>query len=280
MNKTSTNQKTHTYLFKMKNVTLVYPLGRGSSWGNKELVYSIRSVEKHLKGVDSINIVLISDFVPEQLNVDKIKILHHTEKTNIAAKNILDKIFSNTKNFDSVFVLMNDDFYFNQDVHVDELLTTLYYDSTILNRWNKIAGVDLYGKSLFETKNLLDNFALPTLNFSVHFPIPIYTKCLPYIKNLIDDDRIQGNDRPLLFRCVYANYFKKYYNQIIDSSISEQIKFVNKPDLKLNKMMNYKGFVQTINNQNLFSIGDNLLLDAGVRLEFERLYSNKSKFEL
>jgi hypothetical protein len=268
----------------MKKLTLVYPLlFNGSTWANNELMYSIRSAEKHIKNVD-LKIVVISDMLPKQLSIDKVVFIYHKDDKSDPSKNILSKLFGHITHIESMaddnrFILMNDDFYFNHDIDGEELATTFYYDGTILKRWNNYEGNSPYSKGLLYSKDLLDNFALPTLNFAVHFPLPIYTKCLPYIKNLIVSDNQLHNNRPILFRLIYANYLKKYKNQILPSSILPSIKYTNKSDLKLNKMLNYKVFIQTIENQNLFSVGDDLLVDAGVRSMFSKLYPNKSMFE-
>jgi hypothetical protein len=62
---------------------LVYVLGSGSRWGDNELRYSLRSVEKHLKGYN--NVYLVGD------KPDWVRNVTHIPKQDITVQRMFDK---------------------------------------------------------------------------------------------------------------------------------------------------------------------------------------------
>jgi hypothetical protein len=263
-------------------LTLFYPfLSTGSPCDDIELRMSLRSIQKYLVGIDEddIEVVICSDKLPKFIDIDKVKFEHVADSSPHPNINVLNKIikFSQNQKFDNdYFILMNDDFILTDYLHVDDLITTFYYDGTLQERWSKITETaSIYAKKLFMTKYFLDNFALPTYNFATHTPIPIYKKVMQHVIRLVGNRDEETHLHDLLIRPIYANYLKKYQQQIIGI----EPKYIKQADLKLNNFLTYQNFYKTINNKTMFSIGDGLLVDTQIRLELESMFSNASKFE-
>lgn len=153
---------------------IVYTLGRGSKHNNSELKYSLRSVEKHLKGYDRI--ILVGE-CPHWIR----KVIHlpYPDETNRPDYNIMRKIefvcdyWNSPLRLSSNFLFMNDDHYFLSDFHCDTFPNFAKGD---LEKMMPKGGGE-YTLRLQTTLSALKAKGCTTHHFDIHTPI-VYNKAL------------------------------------------------------------------------------------------------------
>lgn len=91
----------------------VYILGSGSLANNLEILYSIRSLEKHM--LDLVNIYVIGD---EPLNVPGVEHIHAYDRTRDKWVNAYEKVIRacDVPQISEEFLLMNDDFFLTENM--------------------------------------------------------------------------------------------------------------------------------------------------------------------
>lgn len=214
---------------------IVYPLGKGSTWRNKELYYSMLSVKKFLKGYRNIYIIgehpgFDGDFIhvpfPDRGDKDL---------------NIYDKTYQacNIPELSDDFLFMNDDVFFCKPMHVKYIP-----DSYIgmLNQRMYTVGCPFYKQVLTNTYHALKSRNLPIKDFDGHLPII-------YNKNLFKRTTKQFNWGVKHAYAVKSIYFN-----------SLRIAGVQAIDLKIAKPEN--DIPALIANRWCFSIGDNGLTEV------------------
>lgn len=150
---------------------IVYPLGTGSLWGNnKELRYSLRSIEKFLIGFHNVFIV---GECPEWLQ-SVIHIPCRDVNGVNKEKNIFDKIMAACRD-----PRLSDDFFFMNDDHfllhaIQASAFPYYYHGSLREKAESVEDV-YYGCTLTNTIKVLRARNLPRLHFDVHMPI-VYNK--------------------------------------------------------------------------------------------------------
>jgi hypothetical protein len=257
-----------------KTIKFFYPyLHNESPIKGQELVWSINSVRKFATDFTPTFIV-IGDRLPAQLaNDTDIKFVAwlDSERKAQPSEDVLYKMIKLMKvlGTDSEpIVLMNDDFIINSPID-SSIIHNFYFDGTLQERWlagTKISSQNFYSKKLLDTKEYLDSFALPTLNYGVHFPVPIYPVVMHHVLKLLNNTihnvkeygtRFQLNT--ILIRSLYCNYFKKYHQQLISKENQAQIVFTKKSDKKLRVKADISKFKQTIEGEIMFSICDEII---------------------
>lgn len=179
---------------------LVYVLGRGSRWKNRELRYSLRSVQQNLKGVGRIYVVGEN---PGFLSKEVIHIPVYERfdpKLNPSA-NVITKILAaiNAGASDN-FLLMNDDFIILQPINATEIPVlhkgkfSNYDQNSYFNRGN-------YRLRMRKTFNRLKNRGVDAYNFGVHVPFPIHGPTLKRMLNSADWKEGVG----ISYRTLYGN---------------------------------------------------------------------------
>lgn len=237
-------------------IDLVIPLGKGSKWNDNELRYSLRSVEKHLKGIRDVYIV---GECPDWLqNVNHVRF----EETGHASQNIMEKflIASSIDKISDNFMAWNDDLFLRTDIDAE---TYPYKNGGPLQKYIKNTG-DWYNEYLIETKNRLQSSVLPTFNFDVHAPI-IYNKTdFTAIMSYYD-----FNEK-LLVKSIYCN--------------SKFIRGEPFDDCKIRSYHSTLKLYEAIEGRELFSIGDSCLLakygnKSSVKVFLQEMFPHKSKYE-
>lgn len=140
---------------------IVYLLGSGSKWQNNEIRFSLRSVQKHIKGYRKIFVI---GECPEWIT--GVEHLSFEEKFKIPDKNIADKLAfaANHKKISANFLYMNDDIFFVKDFDIKDIPTTHKGEL-------KLTRQDRYGKMLQDTHRVLSNKGLSVNCFDNHFPM-------------------------------------------------------------------------------------------------------------
>jgi hypothetical protein len=223
---------------------IMYPLGNGSKYNDDELRYSLRSVEKHLKGYDRVFIVgrlpgWLKKETVVHIKVDDVGRKHESIYLKILAA--IDAGIS------PVFQFWNDDHFLLQDLEASEL--PYFYDNTVEYWANKSTG--RYKASCEATWR--------GLYFDVHTPINYTAKDFISAFWLID-----WSDGDPLIKSTYGNACFVHGRPI--------------SDLKINGTYTVEQIKAMIHGRMFFSIG-NYSLYPEMRKVLNELYPNKSKYE-
>lgn len=198
------------------------------SWNN-QLIYSLRSAEKHLKGIDKVYVI---GFTP------KLRNLIHIEHTDIfsPAKNILKKLLrmADTKELSKDFIYMADDHFLTEDV---EAASYPYYSNGLLS---ELLETQKNGYRMI-IKNTIKGLppGKPARNYNIHCPI-VYNK--DRIKELA---AAYGNfNEPLgyLAKSLYCNHFDLYQGKELK-------------DCKIRQNFNLEDIDRRVDGRGVFSTG-------------------------
>lgn len=235
---------------------IVYILGNESRWDDKEILYSVRSVEKNVHNYRRIYIVgkkplffnsLITEIPYEDIYINK-------------ARNIMHKIHraAGDKRITNNFMLLNDDYFITQPIDANHYP---YYYKCDLAESIKINAHNLdYIGHLQSTRRALLNKDLPTKNFDTHYPI-IYNKkkfrdvCFKY------DWRVPDG---YIMRSIYCN-------TLGIPGVERKDCKINHPHVKYNWYNINKGM-------ECFSIGDRSA-NRQLELYLHNLFPQKSRYE-
>lgn len=276
----------------MNKITFFYPyLYNESPIKGQELVWSINSVRKYSKGF-APQFIVMGDRLPINLDTADVKFINWSESERKAqpSEDVLYKIVKLIKGLQSSepIILMNDDFIINDFID-QSIIHKFYFNGTIQDRWlegTRISSQNFYNKKLLDTKDYLDSFALPTLNYALHYPLPIYPAVMHHVLTLINNTILNDNNNTksygvkfnlstILIRLVYCNYFKKYHHQIISKENQSKIEFIKKVDRKLRKKLDITKFKQTIEGEIMFSICDEVITND-VKNHLNSLFNDRS----
>lgn len=185
-----------------KPTDLVYVLGSGSKWNNNELRFSLRSVEKNLKGVGKIYVVgenpgyftdkIIYIYYPDPLggrNADgnmALKILRACSEENLSDN----------------FLFMNDDFIINREMEVSEI--PWLHKNDMATRPEEYWNREFYRKRLRRTFEVLQERNLPTIQYDYHAPMLMNKHEFPKVMEQFD----YKEDIGYTFRSLYGNCMK------------------------------------------------------------------------
>lgn len=149
-------------------MTVLYPLGTGSRYGNFELRMSLRSIEKNLSGFT--NVVLIGEKPPWIHNITHVGF---KDTSRIADQNICRKILRacECEEVTEDFLFFNDDHFLLHPFTID---FPYFYNDTLEKYVKKKSGSE-YAKRARNTLDYLINRELPIKHFDIHTPI-IYNK--------------------------------------------------------------------------------------------------------
>ena len=188
-------------------ISVVYIVGTGSRWNNNELRYSLRSIEKHLSGLEHVWII---GHKPEFIT--RVCHIPAGDPYDVSDKNILHKlkIACETKDITDDFLLFHDDHYLIQDFEAIEFPN--YYEGTV-SQMAHIRGSDSYGSRCRNTLEILKKSSLPEKYFDVHYPILINkAKFTEYVTDKVDPNSKNG----YIIKSLYANAMKLEGTEIPD----------------------------------------------------------------
>lgn len=234
---------------------ILYILGTGSKWQNNELKFSLRSLEKFVKGYNRV--FLTGDIKPDFLN-DKI-IYNKVCDFSHPAINSLTKVLWTVENtnISENFVLNYDDNFFIKNV---DIINYPYYykgDLKTIND-NKMR----YRQTEVETRFYLKNKGKTTFNYGVHCPIIFNKTEFLSLKDVWQD--CLRSDFGLLYRSIYCNWFEKQKEM--------------QEDCKIYHSKKEEDIIRQIKNKKVFSICDAVIF-AGVETYLNNNFINKSQWE-
>jgi hypothetical protein len=240
---------------------LVYILGTGSRWNNREIRYSLRSVEKYLQGFDRVWVVgERPDFLKNIIHVPC------SDPTDRHEFNIMRKIetFCQLREGSERFFFINDDHFLLEHAQCNGY--PFYSKGGIMDSALK-RDEDRYFHALQNTYHALAERGLTTFNFDVHTPIVYDKKKFIEVMNLYD-----WRNNEYVIKSLYCNTLK--------------IKPVEITDCKINARDTLKGIIEKTTGKTVFTIGDiairhphRHLYKPKVHLFLQQRYPNKSKYE-
>lgn len=236
-------------------IDVVYILSKGSIWQDNEILYSLRSVEKHLKNFRKVFVI---GYKPNFFNQNVIEIPYKDIFSN-KSRNIMAKIHraASDERISENFILFNDDYFLLQDT--DAPTYPYYYNNGIKETMER--QFNNYRYYVKETLQVLKSANKTTLHFDLHKPI-VYNKEM--FKTMVGEYN-WDIPRGYIVKSLYCNHFN------LPGTLAQDHK-INYP---------YRGEMLPKVNQNqpMFSIADKALTPT-MKKYIQNLYPNKSKFEI
>lgn len=184
----------------MKNpIDLVYVLGSGSKWNDNELRFSLRSVEKNLKGKGKVYVVGEN---PVFLSNEVIHIPHPDPLGGLNADgNMAMKILRacEEESLSDDFLFMNDDFIINRPMQAAKV--PWLHKEDMAMRPEKYWHREFYRKRLRRTFEVLRDRNLPTIQYDYHAPMLMNKHEFPKVMEQFD----YKADIGYTFRSLYGN---------------------------------------------------------------------------
>lgn len=234
---------------------IVIPLSRGSIWGDKEILYSLRSIEKHLTGFRDIYIVGHLPAFLKGVNHISFDDPHFCKETNIYGK-VLRACQEPSISED--FLFFNDDHFLMKDFVADKF--PFYYKGDLRMQSKGLRAGNNYKKAVDNTYRVLQSRGLPTKNFDSHTPI-IYNKQF-FLDHITKYD--WSGHITYVLKSLYADTKK------IDGERNH--------DCKLNSQYTPEALHIVIRSKSVFSMGNGAIGPALLQV-LNELYPNPSRWE-
>lgn len=230
---------------------IVYVVGTGSRWKDNELRYSLRSIEKYLKGYGNVYIVgHLPDWV---INVTHI---HCDDIKGRKELSIMRKIHTACRDerITEDFCFFNDDHFLLKELNSRDI--KYWYSSSVQEK-------SLYGAhhNIVKAINTLDVLGQNCSFFDIHVPI-IFNKKL--FRVAMGFPELNWDEKEYLVKSLYANYATNDYEYMKDCKISTH---AGKAEI-----------VSRIAGRLFFSVGPKGI-NADMKAVLSELYPDKSKYE-
>lgn len=229
---------------------VLYILGTGSRFNDKELRYSLRSLEAHY---EFDRFYLVGE-CPEWCKPDTY--IKAEDPYPIKSKNAYHKIkIGCQSDISDTFLLMNDDFI----ILKNQSEVPHYYNGTIQEELDKHAKRKSdYHKGMQRSRDLFPN----GLNFEVHYPFPIHKD--EWLK--IMETYIHAITRGALIRNIYGNSTNRFDRKPVDR------------DCKIYKPLTEEQRIEQWFKRKFISLGDTSCTNK-VFKRLKKEFPNKSTYE-
>lgn len=244
---------------------IVYLLGGGSRWGNNEIKFSLRSVEKHLTGVGRVfTLGHTADLLKDTVHIS---IADLPNENYNKARNIKNKVLTacNTPEISDPFLLFSDDYFLNASFAADAYPS--FHREKDLQYWMDCQHRKApYWRVYFQTIEALKKNNLPIKHFNNHAPILIDKEKLKRAVEICD----WGVDLGCMLKSIYANYSG------VTGTVQE--------DCKIAGHMTKEGLQNEVSGKPFFTVSDGAVFVKGKVYEpmnsfLNELYPNKSRWE-
>jgi hypothetical protein len=237
---------------------VLYILGFGSPWGDRELRFSLRSLERHVKNVGRVFVVgenpgfLTSEAIFKQCS----------DPSENREFNIASKIFHACQRTDisEDFLFVNDDHIFVGEADA-EAYPNYWFDQMVGAESKAISA--RYRDSIKSTREMLEKAGHPTRFYDIHTPI-VYNR-----KKFTDMIGVWQKSASLrngyVVKSAYANW-----NHVAPGPETH--------DLKFHKANGEQHVRDTIAGRHVFSFGDGALI-TGVSAFLYSEFPTRSKYE-
>jgi len=237
----------------------LYVLGSGSAWEDRELRYSLRSLERHVRGVDRVFVV---GETPAWLS-SQVTAIRVPEPTTVKEASIALKVFyafSSSDISDDAFFL-NDDHVFLKDVDAKRYP---YFHRGDLRSAIPKATNNKYRASLSNTVEYLATKGTKLLHYDIHCPI-VYNRS--QFVNLLPAWTVSRN-------LTSGLVVKSTYSNLVGVVPGPQM-----ADCKLNGDLGGAGGVKSrVAGRHVFSFADSAIA-GGVCDFLKTTFPTKSKYE-
>lgn len=249
---------------------ILYVIGKGSTWDNNELKYSLRGIDKYGLNVDR---VFVAGYIPDFLNDNVIKIpvkdITTTKHYNII--HVIDVVIKTT----DIGINDNGDFLYSSDDH-------FYIKETDFNNYpvywrgkelpSEIKKDDkhyLYHTTLLSTRTLLKKYNLPAYHFAwhgnTHFNSRLWKHSI--FQNIIKESyTMQEGCEPT---CLINNYRLSI----------EPFEFIYRKDRKIKWGVDKQEFFEKISGRECFS-SSAIIKNSYIAEWLKEQFPDKSKYEL
>jgi hypothetical protein len=150
---------------------LLYVLGRGSTWKDNELRYSLRSVHRHVRGLDRV--VVVGHRPPWLRGVHHVS---HGDPYQCKERNIMEKIVVGCRfpGLSRRFLFANDDHFALAPCDAE---VPYWRGGPLWNLAQRLDPANHYGQALRNTHTALQGNACSTWNYDLHLPM-VFDKVL------------------------------------------------------------------------------------------------------
>lgn len=250
---------------------ILYVVGRGSTWNNNELKYSLRSIAKNGINVDRVFIV---GYIPDFINREEVICLPFEDKMFVKHYNIVNAVDYAVKNSD-IGINNDGEFLYSSDDH-------FYIRKTDFNNYpvywigktlpSEVKPEDkhpLYRRTLVSTREVLEEFGCPYYHLAwhgnTHFNANLWKT--DKFQNMIQRSytKPEGCDPT----CLILNY---------KLSI-DPFEFIERKDQKAKKFISREEFFSKIEDRECFSCAPNVN-GSYVPIYLQETFSDKCKYEI
>jgi hypothetical protein len=240
-------------------IDIIYPLGKGSTWDNNELRYSLRSVEKHLSNYRNVYIVgECPDWIQNVIHIPHDDLYYPDRNIMLKVKAAMER-----KEISKNAFFLNDDHFLLTSA--DALNYPFYHKGNL--RQVTINPNNYYHTYITGTIHELEKRKLPTYHFDTHTPIVFNKQQFLEVMAQYNWEELR-----LVMKSVYCNTLG--------------ITGTYKEDCKISSKIAYWKLKERIKNADVFSIADKCFVpysgekESSVKKLLEELYPNKSKYEI
>lgn len=222
-----------------QKLDIVYVLGNGSTWQNREIWFSLASVAKNLKGVGRVFVVgsnpgfLSNEVTFIQANE------RYDPKLNPAA-NVISKLLAAIKaGVSENFILMNDDFVILKETVASEI--PFVHKGKFSQYGQEYFTSGNYKLRMRKTFAILQQRKLPDYNFGVHVPMRLNVSKLKQV--LANSNWKEGVGISL--RTLYGNMYcvNRELKQVKDPNLNRQLTLPQLQErFKAEQFMSYNDF--------------------------------------
>lgn len=239
----------------MEAIDVVFVLGRGSLWQDKEIRYSLRSIEKHLSGYRNIWIIGHLPVFLQNVNYISFSDDHPCKETNIYRKVLRacqEEAISDN------FLFFNDDHFLVKDFQASEF--PFFWKSDLRTSSKAMKSGNRYKKAVDNAYRVLKAGGFSTKSFDTHSPI-IYNKS-SFINVMTRYD--WGKKISFVVKSMYAN--------------SMGIEGTREPDCKIQSQISSNEIKTIVQSRKVFSMG-NGAIGFKMLTVLDEFYPLPSKYE-
>lgn len=236
---------------------VVYILGNGSNWGDNELRFSLRSLEKYVTGVGRVFLVGAR---PKWIT--GVVHLPFSDRHICKERNIMLKVAyaCGHPDLSQTFLHVHDDHF--ALAHQDAANMPYWFGGSLAKMATLVNPGNHWRDAVLNTNKALTNSGLPTKNFDLHFPVLLEKSAFPEIMDRYD---WKNTPRGFVVKSLYCNTLG--------------ITGAPTNDIKLNQRAPMVEIVQRLKGRPWFSVG-NGALSGQFKEMLHALYPKKSRFEL
>lgn len=233
---------------------VVYCLGTGSLWQDREILFSLRSLRDFVPDVEQVVVVGQRPAWLRDVRHVPAADPHHCKE-----RNIMEKVLRACGTLTRPFLFMNDDHFALRPQRAAELPN--WYAGTVEGLGQRLATASHYRQALLNTAEALGKHGYPTRNFDIHVPI-VYDPA--EFRRVMAAYDWAGTPRGFVVKSLYANTLGLPPTHL--------------GDVKIGHACTNQRLVELLRGRPWFSIGP-AALTTSVQEFFSALYPTPSPWE-